>query len=98
VALETDTQGYFLPSHNVTDTYTPQEMTAISWAAFCTEILPEIDATFRIQALDCDNLFERLKLGNLMLKQKEKQLKEKLKKAGLPLRGEEGSEDEQDDK
>lgn len=93
VALETDFQGYSVVSQNFTD-YTPQEMTAISWAAFCTEILPEFDATFRIQALDCDNLFERLKLALHMLRTKENHLKEKLKKAGLPLRGEEDDETE----
>lgn len=73
-------------------------MTAISWAAFCTEILTEIDATFRIQALDCDNLFERLKLASHMLRQKEGQMKAKLKKAGLPLSEEDGLEEEDFDK
>jgi hypothetical protein len=95
VCLDTDTQGYFLPSHNVTDTYTPQELTALSWSAFQSEILSEIDATFRIQALDSADLFERLKLASYLLKQKENQLKARMKKAGLPLRGEEGSEDEE---
>ena len=66
---------------------TPQELTAISWAAFCTELLPEQEATYRIQALDSDNLFDRLKLASYMLRHKKAQLRTKLEKAGLPIKG-----------
>jgi hypothetical protein len=66
---------------------TPQELTAISWAAFCTDILPEDNATFRIQALDCDNLFHRLKMASLMLRQKKAQLRAKMERAGLKIKG-----------
>ena len=66
---------------------TPRQLSALSWAAFCTEMLPEEDATFRIQALDCDNLFERLKLASHMLRQKETALRAKMEKAGLRLKG-----------
>jgi hypothetical protein len=72
---------------------TPQELTAISWAAFCTNLLPEEDATFRIQSLDCDNLFDRLKLASHMLRQKKNQLKQQMEKAGLKFQGEEFDED-----
>jgi hypothetical protein len=97
IAHDTDTQGYCVPAPNTTK-YTPQELTSMSWAAFCTEPLPEADATYRIQALDCDNLFDRLKLATHMLKQKEKQLKAKLVNAGIPLKGEDGSEEEESEK
>jgi hypothetical protein len=67
----------------------PQELTALSWASFCTELLPDEDTTFKIQALDCDDLFERLKLASHMLRAKKADLKEKMKKAGLTFRDEE---------
>ncbi|GKY94195.1 hypothetical protein MPSEU_000385500 [Mayamaea pseudoterrestris] len=82
VALETDTQGYQLSNQNAGDR-TPQELTAIGWAAFCTEILPEQDAMFRVQALDMDNLFDRLKLAVIMLREKKKKLVMQIEKAGL---------------
>ena len=37
VALSTDTQGYCVPTGSKLDR-TPQELTAISWAAFCTNV------------------------------------------------------------
>ncbi|CAB9511339.1 ATP-dependent protease La (LON) domain [Seminavis robusta] len=82
-ALATDTQGYFLASADSSYGKTPQELTAISWAGFCTDIVPDMLATYRIQALDSVDLFERLKLASQMMKQKEKQLKAELVKAGL---------------
>lgn len=89
-ALATDTQGYCITS---TDEKilgkTAQELTAVSWAAFCTDLLPEMNPTHRIQALDSDNLFERLKLATHMLRQKETQLKADLVKAGVDVEGDE---------
>lgn len=87
VALSTDTQGYQVFSQDTGDR-SPQELTAISWAAFCTDILAEEAATFRIQALDCDHLFDRLKLASHMLRAKKEQLREKMEKAGLKFRNE----------
>jgi hypothetical protein len=60
-----------------------QELTAISWAAFCTDMSPEQDTTYRLQALDCDNLFQRLQLALRMLSIKKKMLKKRVEKAGL---------------
>ena len=82
VALDTDTQGYFLSKQDTVDR-TPQELTAISWAAFCTELLEEDDATFRIQALDSESLLDRLKLASYMLQEKKATLQTKMEKAGL---------------
>lgn len=83
VALDTDTQGYFLPQQQDSNDRTPRELTAISWAAFCTELLAEDDATFRIQALDSESLLDRLKLASHMLQEKKAQLQTKMEKAGL---------------
>lgn len=83
IALQFDSQGYRVSPQEDAAEYTPQELTAISWAAFCTEVLPELDTSYRIQALDCDDLFDRLKLATHMLHQKELNLKAKLQKAGL---------------
>jgi hypothetical protein len=56
-------------------------------------VLPEEDAAFRVQALDCENLFDRLKLASHMLREKKNQLGQKMKKAGLKFKGEEFDED-----
>ena len=83
VAIDTDTQGYQLVNQESGDR-TPQELTAISWAAFCTDMVPEQqDAMFRVQALDTDNLFDRLKLAVFMLREKKKRLMQQIEKAGL---------------
>ena len=74
---------------------TPQELTAVSWAAFCTNLLPEEDATYRIQALDCDNLFDRLKLANHMLREKKILLEKKMKRAGIKRSGDNEQFDEE---
>ena len=66
---------------------TAQELTAVSWAAFCTDHLPEMNPTRRIQALDSDDLFERLKLAAHVLRQQETQLKADLVKAGIDVEG-----------
>jgi hypothetical protein len=87
VALATDTQGYCTSPGGMTIDRTPQELTAISWAAFCTNILPTEDAAPRIQALDCQDLFERLKLASHMLKEKKNHLKAAMKKAGIQFKG-----------
>ena len=82
--MNTDTQGYqVIAQQSSVVERSPQELTAISWAAFCTEVYAEADALYRIQALDSASLFERLKLALQLLKQKEKDIKVKLKKSGL---------------
>jgi hypothetical protein len=68
-------------------------LTALSWASFCTNVLPEEDASFRVQALDCDDLFDRLKLASHMLREKKNQLRQKMEKAGLKFKGEEFDEE-----
>lgn len=98
VALDTDTQGYIGSSSTGGGGVdrTPQELTALSWAAFCTNVLPEEDVLPRIQALDSDSLFDRLKLASAMLREKKNSLKTQMEKAGLKLKGDEGEDlDEQ---
>jgi hypothetical protein len=92
VALSTDAQGYCTQDVSVSDR-SPQELTALSWAAFGTEMLPEDDSTYRIQALDCDSLFDRLKLGLHLLREKKSKLREQMQKAGLKLRDTEHDDD-----
>jgi hypothetical protein len=92
IALATDTQGYQVfatpaAGENTTTTAdrTAPELVALSWAAFCTEVLPEIDAAVRIQALDCDNIFYRLKLASGLMRQKKALLRARMEKAGLSV-------------
>lgn len=68
-ALESDSQGYMLSSSSQSQR-SVQELTAISWAAFATEAVDDLDAQFRVQALDTNDLVERLKLGLFLLNEK----------------------------
>jgi hypothetical protein len=92
IALDTDAQGYCVPKSSDLER-SPQELTALSWAAFCTNVLPDEDAAFRVQALDCNDLFDRLKLGSHVLREKKNQLREQMKKVGLKFKGGEYDED-----
>lgn len=56
-------------------------------------MLPGEDASFRVQALDCDDLFDRLKLASHMLREKKEMLRQQMKKAGLKFKGEELDEE-----
>ena len=93
VALAFDTQGYQVfakpatagESAPTTADRTTPELVALSWAAFCTEILSEIDAAVRIQALDCDNIFNRLKLASALMRQKKAMLRARMEKAGFSV-------------
>ena len=69
----------------------------MSWAAFCTELLPQDVATYRIQALDCDVLLDRLKLAAYMLRQEKSKVRRRMKKAGLRLVGEDELDNNDDD-
>jgi hypothetical protein len=90
--MSTDTQGYCVASNQYLER-SAQELTALSWAAFCANMFPEEDATFRIQALDSASLFDRLKLASHMLREKKNQLKSQMEKAGLKFKGGEFDEE-----
>lgn len=91
VALDTDTQGYTTSTKQYERS--AQELTALSWAAFESDLLPELDTMYRVQALDADDLLERLKLALHMLREKKTQLRKRMQKAGLKFRN---AEDETD--
>jgi hypothetical protein len=62
-ALEADNQGYLLPSPSAEEGRSWRELNAISWAAFSTSSSTTNDATYRLSALDMDNITNRLKLA-----------------------------------
>jgi len=75
-AFQSDSQGFVVSTHSNSNTErSAKELAAISWAAFVTG---DIKLTERIQALDCDNLFDRLKLGAHALREKKNMLAAKL--------------------
>merc|ERR1712127_412437 len=80
-AYKYDTQG-FVVTNSATSSFerSAKELAAISWASFC---VGEIKLTERIQALDCDNLFDRLKLGAHALRERKNMLAAKLAISGL---------------
>lgn len=82
-AKATDHQGYIKPLSASRCERSLQDLTAISWAAFCTDEDAQETTTYRIQALDCDELFERLKLGSHMVKEKKENLEQLMKKNGI---------------
>jgi len=92
IALDTDSQGYVSSltsdSNNTTKVVSrsPRELSAVSWAAFMTEVMSEQDANYRIQAMDETNVFERLKLASYMLREKrdylQKQVENKRSRGG----------------
>ena len=101
IAKSTDTQGYMTKSTTSTNTQNQttqyerpvQDLTALSWAAFCTDEKTEDDgavplnaATYRIQALDCADLFDRLKLASYMLREKKEELQRQLGTAGVEFK------------
>ena len=86
-AKETDTFGYVLQTINVNDKSTirtPKDLTAISWAAFCTGKTDNITReVMKIQALDETNVLKRLQLAAAMLREEKKVLRAKLSLAGV---------------
>jgi hypothetical protein len=85
VAMDTDTQGYVSSSQGSSQDNgrAPKELAAISWAAFMTEFMLEQDATYRIQAMDETDIFERLKLASYMLREKRDRLQKQLNIADM---------------
>lgn len=75
-AKASDSQGYMVSKGTSNEgSRSAQDLTAISWSAFCTD---DVDDMVRIQALDCDDLFDRLKMGSYMLREKKAELEAKL--------------------
>lgn len=96
-ALQFDTQGYQIAGDSGAsdddkeDQLSPQELTAISWAALCSEQTNDEDAIYRIQALIANDLTERLKLGVAVLSEKKNQIRKRMEKAGLKTSDDEES-------
>jgi hypothetical protein len=90
--LATDTQGYQVVSSPSSTERTikssslrnARELTAISWAAYCSDVVPTLESiTYRIQAIDTSNLFERLTIAFQMLRKKKVAIQQQLQQAGL---------------
>ena len=74
-AKASDTQGYMVSEISSVGQRNAQDLTAVSWSAFCTD---GVDIMARLQALDCDDLFDRLKMGSYMLREQKAELEAKL--------------------
>ncbi|KAL9187452.1 hypothetical protein ACHAXT_001555 [Thalassiosira profunda] len=88
-AKETDTFGYVLQPSDANDDLsqkhskqtirTPKELTAISWAAYCTGETNDIQReVMKIKALDMTDVMQRLQLASAMLREEKKKWKAKL--------------------
>jgi len=95
-AKETDNQGYILQPTTATDNLSsekialrsPKDLTAISWAAFCTGSKDGSKDSIQrqaiqIQALDMTNVIQRMQLASAMLREEQNSLKAKLALAGI---------------
>uniref|UniRef100_A0A7S2M8Z9 Lon N-terminal domain-containing protein n=1 Tax=Skeletonema marinoi TaxID=267567 RepID=A0A7S2M8Z9_9STRA len=96
-AKETDNQGYILQPTTATDNLSkdeqvvlrsPKDLTAISWAAFCTGPKDNSKESIKrqaiqIQALDMTNVIQRMQLAAAMLREEQNSLKAKLALAGI---------------
>ena len=95
-AKESDTYGYVTPSTPTSDNLSkptirsPKDLTALSWAAFCTADASDLTEAeelqqnvFKIQALDMTNVMMRLQLSAAMLRMEKKRLRAKLALAGM---------------
>ena len=108
-AKETDNQGYILQPTTATDNLsekdeqvrlrTPKDLTAISWAAFCTGPNDNSKESIKrqaiqIQALDMTNVIQRMQLASAMLREEQNSLKAKLALAGIQdiMRGGDGGD------
>jgi len=75
-ATWSDTQGYMCHIQDEEDDFCSssykslQELTAISWAGLSTEMAQQVDATYRLQALDETSLLDRLHLTSKLLLEK----------------------------
>lgn len=79
-AYSTDCQGYKISSSpsNPSDR-SLKELTALSWAYFCSELNNSDIVSYRLRALEITNLCERLSLARSMLKELRAELREILK-------------------
>ena len=57
-----------------------QHLTALSWSAFC---IAPMDVTYKLQALDCDDLFDRLKLAAYALRELRSKMEAKVALLGI---------------
>ena len=92
-AYKYDTQG-FVVSNTSSSSFerSARELAAISWASFC---VGEITLTEKIQALDCDNLFDRLKFAAHALREKKNMLAAKLAISGLDASSSESGDEKE---
>jgi hypothetical protein len=77
-ALQTDVQGYTTSTDKAsssTGRRNIQHLTALSWAAFC---IPQMDVTYKLQAMDGTNLFDRLKLAMYVLREIKSEMEAKV--------------------
>lgn len=81
-AKASDSQGYMVSTKCNDEQRSVQDLTAISWSAFCTN---DVGDMARIQALDCDDLFDRLRMGSHMLREKKAELEAKLALSDVKL-------------
>lgn len=102
-AKQSDTFGYVLQPSNAVDDLSqrtrrpntvrsPKDLTAISWAAFCTGSSNDLQRdVMKIQALDMTNVMQRLQLASAMLREEKKKWTAKLALAEIKDTGKEES-------
>lgn len=79
VALATDNQGYKFSSQSDSAKRSLKDLTALSWAYFCTEENDTDILSYRLRALEITDICERLKLARAMMSELRAELRNILK-------------------
>jgi hypothetical protein len=88
-ALNSDTQGYTTVrsiSSSSSSSFlfkglrSVQQLSALSWSAFC---IAPMDVSYKLQALDCNDLFDRLKLAAYALRELKHEMEAKVALRGI---------------
>jgi len=75
VAKSTDTQGYTMSTSMSKSRRSIQDLTASSWAYFSSERQPVDIFVYRLRALECENVCQRLKVALMVLMERRSKLK-----------------------
>jgi len=78
-ALATDNQGYKISSQSDSDKRSLKDLTALSWAYFCSEENDTDILSYRLRALEITDICERLKLARTMMSELRAELRNILK-------------------
>ncbi len=97
LAKATDTQGYRISSSSQEQIRSIQDLTALSWAYFSTELDAQESLSYRLRALEIVDLSDRLKLALVMMMERRSKLRATLRSMAENEDTKRGWDDDEDD-